>query len=76
MSSVLTTSENASLTELKDAIQEYLDLEEERLTNLRDYLLSVQDGLSGGSSSESSSTNLTSIALFSDVSAFLPDTEE
>lgn len=71
-----TVSDNEELLQLKEAMQEYLDAEEKRLTALRDYLLAVQDGLSGGSSSESSSSDLTSIALFSDVSAFLPNTEE
>ena len=71
-----TVSDNEELLQLKEAMQEYLDAEEKRLTALRDYLLAVQDGLSGGSSSESSSSDLTSIALFSDVSAFLPSTEE
>ena len=71
-----TVSDNEELLQLKEAMQEYLDAEEKRLTALRDYLLAVQDGLSGGSSSESSSTDLTAIALFSEVSVFVPASSE
>lgn len=70
------TSDSAALASLKEAMQEYLDAEEKRLTTLRDYLLSVQEGLSGGSSSESSSTDLTAIALFSEVSVFTTTSSE
>ena len=71
-----TVSDNEELLQLKEAMQEYLDAEEKRLTALRDYLLAVQAGLSGGSSSESSSTDLTAIALFSEVSVFVPASSE